>query len=338
MNDNVPEKLREQISALPRDIEPSRDLWPAIRSEAERVAMTATPDAPRRFPKATLVRFAVPIAAAAILALVALLVWPRSEASGPGWTVDSLAGSPRIGDKALTGAGRWREGQWLETDAHSRARFDVGLIGEVQLEPNTRLRLLNASETDHRLELARGTMSVLIWAPPRLFFVETPSATAVDLGCAYTLTVDDNGAGILHVTSGYVALVHHDLESIIPAGLMCVTRPDAGPGTPFAAGASEEFRAALDRFDFKPAQREAALGVVLAQAGEADRVTLWHLLERAPTAQRGAVFDSLAKFAPPPADVTREGLIAGDATMRDRWAFDLGLVPAGSATTEFPME
>ena len=329
MNDPAPDKLREKVSALPREIEPSRDLWPEIRDKVERAAFNAPSGETRHRNRGILLRVALPLAVAAAVAFAVFLVWPRSAPSGPGWTVAPLAGTPRIGDTALTGVGQWHAGQWLETDSQSRARLDVGSIGEVELEPNSRLRLVNASETDHRLRLARGTMSAFIWAPPRLFFVETPSATAVDLGCAYTLTVDDNGAGVLHVTSGYVALEHGDRESIIPAGLMCVTRPDAGPGIPFAADASAEFRAALDRFDVEPGQREAALDLLLAQAGEADRVTLWHLLARAPAAQRGAVFDSLAKYAPPPTGVTREGLISGDAAMRDRWAFDLGLVPTG---------
>ena len=76
----------------------------------------------------------------------------------------------------------------------------------MNVEPNSRLRLAGVGATDHRLELARGTMNAFIWAPPRLFFVDTPSATAVDLGCAYTLTVDDLGNGELHVMTGYVAL------------------------------------------------------------------------------------------------------------------------------------
>jgi hypothetical protein len=39
----------------------------------------------------------------------------------------------------------------------------------------------------------------MIWAPPRLFFVDTPSAVAADLGCSYTLEVKDDGAGVLRV-------------------------------------------------------------------------------------------------------------------------------------------
>ena len=55
-------------------------------------------------------------------------------------------------------------------------------------------------------------------------------------------------------------------------------------------------------------------------------MTLWHLLARVPASDRGAVFDVLAGLVPPPAAVTREGILRGDQTMRDVWwgALELG--------------
>lgn len=327
MNDPIPPSLRDPLAALPREIEPSRDLWPEIQA---RLGQVERPDLRTLSgrnalgsARPTFRRWRLPLAIAAALALAATLHWLRPAASGAAWAVSPLAGAPRVDRTVFTGPARLHEGGWLETDDTSRARVTVGAIGEVDVEPNSRLRLVKASATEHRLELARGTMSALIWAPPRLFFVETPSATAIDLGCAYTLTVDDRGDGTLVVTSGYVALEHQGHESIIPAGLMCLTRPGAGPGTPFSTEAPAEFRTALGRFD---AGDPAALAAVVASAGPADTVTLWHLLARAPTAARGAVFDKLAALQPPPADVTREGIVAGDPAMRDRWALDLGLL------------
>ena len=79
----------------------------------------------------------------------------------------------------------------------SRAQIAVSSIGNVDIDENTRVRLLETRPTEHRLELARGKMSARIWAPPRLFFVDTPSAVAADLGCAYTLEVDDHGAQLV---------------------------------------------------------------------------------------------------------------------------------------------
>src|SRR5207248_1979033 len=83
------------------------------------------------------------------------------------------------------------EGAWLETDARSRAKVRVADIGWVDVEPRTRVRLVRASAAEHRLELSRGVLHAAVTAVPRLFVVDTPSAVAVDLGCAYTLEVDE---------------------------------------------------------------------------------------------------------------------------------------------------
>ena len=151
-------------------------------------------------------------------------------------------------------------------------------IGQVEVEPNTRVRLVETRLTEHRLELERGTLHARIWAPPRLFFVNTPSAVAADLGCAYTLEVDDAGRGLLHVTSGYVALETEARSAIVPAGAACMTQPGAGPGTPFFEDAPEAFVESLARFDFE--NDRAALDAVLAGARARDTLTLWHLLSR----------------------------------------------------------
>ena len=332
--------LRTAAAALKKEIAPARDLWPEIKSQlgAERADPNALSDlAPRkntmRSPRSVLWPA---LALAASLALVAGVMWWQFHPPAPAafsdptpaaWAVTSTAGSPRVGEKNFQGEARLRVGQWLETDATARARLAVGAIGEVRVEPNSRLRLVSTTATNHRLELTRGTLSAFIWAPPRLFFVNTPSATAVDLGCAYTLAVDDAGDGELRVTSGYVALEEGDRESIIPTQFMCLTRRGAGPGTPFAVDAPPALKSALQRFDFPAAApfTASALADLLAQARPADAVTLWHLLARVPPTQRSAVFDALAAHHAPPPGVTRAGILAGDAAMRRAWAADLGL-------------
>jgi hypothetical protein len=178
------------------------------------------------------------------------------------------------------------------------------------------------------MELARGTMHATIWAPPNQFFVETPSALAVDLGCAYTLTVDEDGGGLVTVQVGWVGFRTGDRESFIPAGFAAVTRPGIGPGTPYSERTSDTYRRALARIDFSPddAGAQSALTLVLAQSEERDEVTLWHLLTRAPVSDRDRVFDRLASFVPPPTGVTRDGIRAGNSRMLDAWwdAFGLG--------------
>lgn len=260
-------------------------------------------------------------AAAAVLVLIAggWLVLQRSK---PAWEVTRLEGAPQVGSSRIGDTGRLAVGQWLETDGSSRARINVGKIGQVQVEPNTRLRLVAARLTEHRLALERGTIHARIWAPPRLFFVETPSALAVDLGCRYSLKVDDAGAGLLRVITGWVALERNGRTSFVPAGALCATKPGFGPGTPYLEDSSASLRAALARLDFEQAgqqERTAALGVVLAESRKEDALTLWHLLTRVEGEARSRVYERLAALAPPPPGVTREGVLGGDQRMLDLW-------------------
>ena len=266
-------------------------------------------------------------AAAAVIALAAL-VWSHRLDVVPGWEVTRVTGAPAIQSRPMRDREDLKEGGWLETGTDGRVAIAVANIGQVQLEPDTRVGLLRARPGDYRLRLDRGTMHAMIWSPPGQFFVETSSSTAIDLGCAYTMTMNEHGIGLVRVTSGWVGFVWQGRESFIPAEAVSVTRPGLGPGTPHFEDTSDAFRATLDAIDTRAgstAERSAALVRLLAEARPRDTVTLWHLLSRVEAADRDLVFDRLAAFVPPPDTVTREGIRPGRQDMLDRWWDALGL-------------
>ena len=265
------------------------------------------------------------LAVAASVLVVAGAGWVmRAGHAAGGWQVARVAGAPRIGSERIGESGRLQIGEWLETDATARARVAVGEIGELDVGPNTRMRLVKSRASEHRMAMLHGEIHALIWAPPRRFYVDTPSAVAIDLGCSYKLKVNDRGEGLLAVDNGWVAFEKDGRESFIPTGAACRTRPVVGPGTPYFETASAALQAALERFDFAAGGR-AALEIVLAQARKEDAFTLWHLLSRAGPPDRAAVYERLAAFSPPPKGVTREGILAGDRQMLDLWWNALGL-------------
>jgi hypothetical protein len=292
----------------------------------------AIPPAPLRLPPAVPVpRRRLPgvllaIAATVTLALVGL-TWRDRLHPAATWEVTRVTGAPAVASRVLSGTEHVREGTLLDTRADGRVAIAVGEIGQVQLEPDTHVALLRARPGDYRLELDRGTMHALIWAPPGQFSVETPGSTAIDLGCAYTMTVNDDGTGLIRVTSGWVGFGWHGREAFIPEGAVCRTRPALGPGTPYFDDSSAAFVAALDVLDSHAATAEAervALDRVLADARSRDSVTLWHLLSRVPAPARDRVFDRLASFVPAPPGVTREGIRDGRQDMLDTWWNYLG--------------
>jgi hypothetical protein len=223
-----------------------------------------------------------------------------------------------VGDTQLGGAGRIHVGDWLTTDDSSRARIAVGDIGEVEVQPGSRVQLVRALASEHRLALDHGVIAAKVDAPPRLFYVDTHAGTAIDLGCAYTLEMDTAGTGRLRVTAGYVEFQWQGRRSIVPLGASVETRPGQGPGVPVVKDAPAALRAALDAFDFAGGGT-AAVHRALNAARPEDAVSVWHLLERVDPVQRGTVYDRLAVLVPPPAGVTREAVLQLDRAALDRY-------------------
>jgi hypothetical protein len=295
-------------------------------------APAALPDRPRPGLRVSTWTMGVLSAAAAVL-LIAAAGWFVLERARNGWSVQTIAGTPvidgmRPGDGRSAADVRLGIGEWLVTDGISRARIAVGQIGRVDVEPNTRLQLIEARGREHRMALARGTIHARIWAPPKFFYVNTPSATAIDLGCEYTLQVDDSGAGLVRVTHGWVGFEGDGREAFIPEGAVGATRPGAGPGTPYYEDAPSGYGEALGTLDFgrlDDPQRGAAFELIVSSARRRDALTLWHLLSRGTTAERARVFDRLAALAPPPRAVTRAAVLAGNRRALDQWWDSLGI-------------
>jgi hypothetical protein len=225
----------------------------------------------------------------------------------------------------LAGVGYWRitynGGDWIQTSASSKIEIKIGNIGTVEVEPNTRVRVVSAKAQEHRLALAHGEIRAKISAPPRLFFVETTSGTAIDLGCEYALNTDESGSGLLRVTKGWVSFQWKGLESLVPAGASCRTRPHAGPGIPYFDEAPEEFKRAMDEVGL--GIEKFPLNTILAQARVRDTLSLWHLLSRVDVSERPRVYDRIAALTPVPNGVSRDLALKLDAETLRRWKNEL---------------
>jgi hypothetical protein len=268
------------------------------------------------------------ISAIAAALLIAAAAWYAVGSLRRGWSVQTIAGTPVVDGAASSSDARLGIGEWLETDGVSRARIAVGEIGRVDVEPNTRLQLVEVRGREGRMSLTRGTIHARIWAPPRLFYVNTPSATAIDLGCEYTLQVDDSGAGLVRVTVGWVGFEGQGRASFIPQGALGATRPGVGPGTPYYEDAPSGYGEALSILDFAPpddSRRAAAFDLVVSSARRRDALTLWHLLTRGTPSERARVYDRLGAVAPPPQGVGRADVLAGDRRALSQWWDSLGI-------------
>jgi len=266
-------------------------------------------------------------AAAACVAIAAGTFGYRAYRNHLSATCDIAAvnGTVTVNGTQVSGSTRIRPGDRIEVARNSEARIRVGTIGDVVAGPGSLFSAVRFDRVKH-FSLHRGVVQANILAQPYVFVIDTPFATAYDLGCAYRLEIDPDGNGSLHVTSGWVMLQNSATESLVAAGNRAEIRRGQAPGIPVRASASPSMIEAIATVGFEEdaGKRSAALAAILSAATRDDAVMLVNLLWRVNPEDRGAVFDRLAGFYPPPPAVTREAVVAGNWSVLRQWWTGLG--------------
>ncbi|MFO7446071.1 MAG: zf-HC2 domain-containing protein [Ignavibacteriaceae bacterium] len=321
----------EEAKLIPNEITPKHDFWDKI---SERIGATKLINAKifsldSILPKGNHYRLKfipsriysgrrIAVAGSLVTAVIAALLFLFFLNNVPGQylRVEKLAGIPLVGNDRTNTNGMIKLGDWIITDASSEARLLMPSVGEVDIFPNSRVKLIESKPDEYRILLEKGSIDAKIMAPPKVFFVETPSATAIDLGCRYRLEVEENGHSLLHVLNGKVAFAFSGRESLVPAGAFCETRVSAGPGIPYYKTASRNLKDALYKIDFENGG-EDQIDIVLCEATKDDALSLWHLLKRSDRSVKPQVYSKIDEMFEIPPEITLAGLINGNEKMFD---------------------
>ncbi len=294
----------------------------------ERLLSPLAHDAPLDEPRLRRPRRRWPVLAAgavlaAAAAAIAVWAWPEGRAPegayacgarATGFAFTARGGSVACGGERVP-AGVLPVGGVLDTGAH-RAELAIADIGRAELGERTRVRLDRTSPERHQLFLERGRMHARVSAPPRIFAVSTPGAHVTDLGCEYTLEIDESGAGSIVVQSGKV-----ELESgsgslvVVTQGARARLLPGRRAGLPLVEGASPALAAAVRALEDGEA---GALPRVLDAATAEDALTVAHLARIAEPARRRAVLERLDEIFGISAPHTLEEALAEPAVL-DAW-------------------
>jgi hypothetical protein len=246
------------------------------------------------------------------------LDWP----SDGRWQVIAATGHPRINGRPATARATIGVADTIATDGNSSMTVRVARIGELHVERDSVITLDETRAGAHRIWLERGTIDARLWAPPFTFGVRTPAGLASDIGCEFQLHFDGQ-IGVIRVSSGWVDFDGPKTSSLIPAGAQADLTIGRGPGTPYYTDAKAEFHLALHAYDFN--RDITLLRMVLMYARPRDAMSLLALLDQKDIRQRDEIYDRLAKLAPPPSGVTRDGIVHHDERMLDAWRRSLGL-------------
>ncbi len=262
-----------------------------------------------------------PLSAILIAVFISILYFYRTNPAF--WEVENLKGSPVAGNEKIVDTGNLPVGEWLKTDSRSSARLQAGLAGEVDVDPESAVKLLDTREPRYKLYLKSGKISASTLNSPKRLSVITPSSSALDLGSRYSVEVSENGSSFFSVSSGSIIIKSGGKNEIVPAGLVCETNKNAGPGTPYRISADTEFKAALSRLDFGKGTDDD-LEILLQNAGRQDALSLWYLLRDAAPGKVKPIYDRLAELIKPPDGVTLEGIMEGNNSMLLNWWEKLG--------------
>lgn len=272
-----------------------------------------------RISRASTARWAV---AAALLIAVAMRPWLGTPAPEAIYGV-SLADRTGEGTTGYSSVEMIGAGQVVETAAGRVARIEVPELGEVQLDPGSRLRIGDAEQIDgeHFLELERGAATAAIFASPRRFQLGTPAGIAVDLGCVYRTEVAENGRTHVAVLAGAVSLEAEGREVYVPQGASVWATPETGPGTPIWDDASDELRHILARLDEGGTLKIDSddFYALFELARPRDALSVWHLMVRSEGSQRYTYAKLLDRLVPMPDEFEPEECVEADGPGHQAW-------------------
>lgn len=218
----------------------------------------------------------------------------------------------------------WRANGWCEAGSLvplragqvvSATRIESPAIGVVDVAAGTMLRIGER----RRLALESGRIHARTTSPPGVFIVDTPSATAVDLGCEYDLSVAKDGSGSLRVTDGWVELQRGFTQSLVPRGASAQFDALGQLMPPVFDDADPELKAALRRLSFGGGDRAADLGIVLGRARKRDALTLVNLFSRTNAEERVLVYDRLDQLVPAPQSIPRTAMQTWTPAVTGAW-------------------
>ena len=202
-------------------------------------------------------------------------------------SVDKLYGDAFIASDKIDTYGMLKPDEWLNTNENSKTRIKLGVLGEIEVEPSTQIKLLNLNASENHFYLQNGEINASIWGAPRHLFIDSPKGEIIDFGSSFNFKVDNDKSSVLKVKSGWAALHFKNQFVIIPAGNECITTDVIG--IPFNINSSKVFKEKLNEF----VANKINVSELLNIADKKDLVSLWYLLISSYQNERKEIFNKI---------------------------------------------
>jgi hypothetical protein len=240
--------------------------------------------------------------------------------------VERLAGYPIIESRIISDQDVIRIGEKLITDSESSARLKLVSEGEIDIEPQSVIQIIEKPTSEYTLICSKGKIEARTWTVPKLFSIQTPSAFVKDFGSNYELSVNPKAETIIKVKTGWVLMEYKNRRVLLllPSNTNCISDSSKGMGTPFSNEASNVFKESLQKLDFGKSN-DSNLALILQESRQQDVITLFHLLKNLDLDSRGKVFDRMSALFEMPRGITRNGVVNGEKDMLEKIWTQLGI-------------
>lgn len=187
-------------------------------------------------------------------------------------------------------------GDWIQTDSVSSVVLKIANVGDVSIEPNTKVRFIQSDGNISRIEVLYGTVNASTSQADK-FILQASNMKVQDKGGSYSFKVDDKGNGVIYVNNGIANVESGNKSAIVTDGKFCFYKPEYGIGVPFRKDASREFQNALFNYDFNNGGIQSVYYAV-ANAAPEDYTSLMNLIPRVDDKTRYLVLNKLGRLVP----------------------------------------
>ena len=216
-----------------------------------------------------------------------------------------------------------KEQDVIETNQMTQLQIQIAQIGKIYVEPGSKIQRLSGNN----IRVMKGTINLETTSVKGELFFEVPGAEVKEYnpGGKYKISVFDDKKSELEVNEGWLTLTRNNLEMLVLPNNICTVIADSGIGLPYKKGSSEEFINLINEYCYGLQGNEITLISLLTKADANDAVTLWNLLKRVNSVQRGMVTSTLFNLLNDiPADITRDGIKVMDKDMLKKLIVKIG--------------
>ncbi len=309
-----PEKIKQEQINLERG---AREARGAFRKNALSTSLMASriskPNSPSsRINWSKIILILLPF----VLLATAYIVYDLQKNNSP-WKIKTAEGMIFINGKA-NNTGTISEGESLLSSDSSKAEILIPRSGSIVVDQNTAIILEKAKDGDNRIKLEKGFVTIKNISEESDFTIDLKNCSVSDRSGEITVSVDESENAKISVNFGFTEISYNNESYFLNERYVCDIMDGKKPGTPYSSDAPDTLMKEIKNFDYNNGG-ENSVDNITSMARKSDMLTLLAIIPRSSSLKRVTLFQTITNHFPPPANVTRRGIMKADKKMLHLW-------------------